>query len=402
MKHLVIIGLVIPESKSTAAGFRMMQLIDLFKNFGYKISFLSAASSSDYSENIAYSQIQLNDESFNDQIKKLSPDVVMFDRFVTEEQFGWRVAETCPKALRILDTEDLHFLREARRLAFTQNRKLENTDLINPVFRREMASILRCDLSLIISNFEYQLLTEKFRIDEDLLFYIPFLVDKISKESKKYSERKNFMHIGNFLHDPNWQSVLQLKKIWPEIRKKLPKTEFHIYGTYLPPKALQLHNEKEGFIIKGRAASSEKVFDDYRILLAPIPYGAGLKGKLFEAMKYGLPSITTSIGAEGLTSNTTWNGFVEDDMQKLVDRAIDLYNDEKTWNSCQQKGFEILEVQFKISNFHDRFKMKINDLVENLAQHRTQNFLGQILQHQSLQSTKYMSKWIEEKSKNKN
>lgn len=118
VKRLVIIGLVVPEPASTAAGTRMLQLIDLFRERNYEITFLTSAGNIEFSEKIDFQKIEINDSSFDELINNLDPDIVLFDRFVTEEQFGWRVSENCPQALKILDTEDLHFLREARRKAF--------------------------------------------------------------------------------------------------------------------------------------------------------------------------------------------------------------------------------------------------------------------------------------------
>src|SRR5690606_12663340 len=94
------------------------------------------------------------------------------DRFVSEEQFGWRVSQECPNAVQILDTEDLHFLRSAREKAF---KKKEEINLYNETTIREIASILRCDLSLIISEFEMNLLLNEFHIAPELLYYLPFI-----------------------------------------------------------------------------------------------------------------------------------------------------------------------------------------------------------------------------------
>ncbi|MGC4128383.1 MAG: glycosyltransferase [Bergeyella sp.] len=399
MKHLVIIGLVVPEPASTAAGSRMLQLIEIFRQNNYKITFLSSASHSEFSEKINVTKIELNDDSFDDLIKELQPDIVLFDRFVTEEQFGWRVLENCPNVLKILDTEDLHFLREARRTAFNEKRKIEENDYFNSVFKREIASILRCDLSLIISEFEFELLTEKLNINPETLFYIPFLADDFSRNNPDFASRKHFASIGNFLHEPNWQTVLLLKKFWKNIRKQLPDTEIHIYGAYPSEKVFQLHNEKEGFIIKGRADSAERIFKEYRVLSAPIPFGAGLKGKLFESMKYGIPNITTSVGAEGMTFNTLWNGKIADDETEFVQEAVALYQNETLWNECQKNGYEIIEQKFMKKDFDKKLLSAVETIENNLQQHRNRNFIGMILQHHSLQSTKYMSKWIEEKNK---
>ena len=403
MKHLVIIGTVWPEPTSTAAGSRMLQLISLFQKQDYKITFLCSASKSDFSFDLSQisvktKAIQLNDSSFDTEITALNPNVVLFDRFMIEEQYGWRVMENCPNALRILDTEDLHFLRKAREGAYKQNRELVFEDYISDIFKREIASIYRCDLTLLISEYEMQLATETFKIDASILYYLPFLSEEVNPNVPKFEDRQHFVSIGNFLHEPNWQTVLALKKCWKSIKKQLPLAELHIFGAYVSEKAKQLHNEKEGFLIKGRAESVDDVYSKAKILLAPIPFGAGLKGKLFEAMQLGLPSITTKMGAEAMNGNLDWNGFITSNETDFVEKAVELYTDKSLWETAQKNGYKIIDKRFKKEVFTIDFMNRIEALQLDLKTHRNQNFLGQILQHQSLQSTKYMSKWIEAKN----
>ncbi len=391
---------MIPEPKSTAAGTRMMQLIGIFSEAGYKISFLTAANNVEFSEQIEVHPIEINQGSFDDKIKILDPDIVIFDRYVTEEQFGWRVSEHCPRAVKILDTEDLHFLREARHKAFKEKRDFNHNDLINGVFLREIASILRCDLSLIISEFEYELLTKTFRIDAEILFYLPFLAEEIEKNTTSFQKRQHFVSIGNFLHEPNWQTVLKLKQIWKYIRKNLPEAELHIYGAYATEKVFQLHNEKEGFLVKGRAVSADEIFRKYRVLLAPIPFGAGLKGKLWESMKFGLPNVTSSVGAEAMSRDLPWNGFIEDSDEEFTNKAVILYTNESIWNQANENASVILEQVYCKTVHILPFWTTLYKITDHLYNHRNTHFLGIILQHHQLNSTKYMSRWIEEKNKN--
>lgn len=403
MKQLCVIGTVIPEPRSTAAGTRMLQLLSLLKEAGYGITFLSAAQASENSADLSslgmdYLPVQINDEDFAGKVQHLTPDCILFDRFTTEEQFGWKVRELWPDALTILDTEDLHFLRKAREKAFKERRNLTPDDLISDTFKREMAAMLRCDLSLIISEYEMQLLTGNFRMDPELLHYLPmFGEDRISP--KGFSERKDFVSIGNFLHEPNWQTVLQLKQLWPELRKRIPGAELHIYGAYVKEKARQLHNPKEGFLIKGHAEQSvESLFENYRVLLAPIPFGAGIKGKLLDSMQYGLPNVTTEVGAEAMQGNLPWNGFITD-TEHFAEKAAELYSNEELWTEAQENGRTLVRERFASEHFETGFMERIEFLQKNLPTHRTRNFFGQILQYHSLQSTKYLGKWIEEKNR---
>ncbi|MEN9909239.1 MAG: hypothetical protein RLZZ540_2388 [Bacteroidota bacterium] len=411
MQSLLIIGFVWPEPNSSAAGGRMMQLISLFQKQGFKITFASPAQDSDFmidlkSYNVEKKSIVLNSSSFDDFIKELNPSVVLFDRFMMEEQFGWRVAENCPDALRILDTEDLHCLRLARQKAFKEKREFKISDLlVEEVAKREIASILRCDLSLMISEYEIELLKTVFKIDESLLCYLPLLLESNAipdlMQLPFFEERKDFVFIGNFYHVPNWNAVQYLKEtIWPLIKKQLPETVLNIYGAYPSQKVLQLNNVKEGFLIRGRAENAQEVVQKARLVLAPLRFGAGIKGKLLEAMQCGTPSVTTSIGAESMRGNLPWNGFVEDNPEHFADKAMQLYQDATTWIQAQKNGVEIMNQRYLRKSFEDDFAIQIKFLVSNLKHHRLNNFMGELLQHHTLKSTKYMSKWIEEKNKN--
>lgn len=408
MKTLFVIGYVWPEPASSAAGARMMQLLEFFKKQGYNVIFGTTAAETPYAVDlkncgIETLKIELNNSSFDLLLKQMQPEVVLFDRFMMEEQFGWRVAEACPDAIRVLDTEDLHFLRKARQEAFKNGKNEKDLDLQSDLAKREIASIYRCDLSLIISKVEMQLLKEDFRVPDDLLLYLPFMLEIPSEaklaENPLFETRENFISIGNFLHEPNWDAVLNLKQnIWPLIRKKLPQAQLHIYGAYVSAKVQQLHNEKEGFLIKGRATSALEVIKNARVLLAPLRFGAGLKGKFVDAMKAGTPAVTTSLGAEGMASAEEWNGLIANDASAFAEAAVRLYSEEKLWHEAQKKGFLTL-LKFSEEKHSESFRRRLEELQQNLETHRKANFTGQMLLHHSLASTKQLSKYIEMKNR---
>lgn len=408
-KRLLIIGVVWPEPKSSAAGSRMMQLIALFLSQHYKITFATATSKTDNaydlkSLGINEVTIQLNSSSFDDFISELQPDIVLFDRFLAEEQFGWRVSEICPKALRILDTEDLHGLRKGRAQALKAQDTFDKTYLFNDTSKREIASIYRCDISLIISEAEMQILKKDFKVDESLLHYLPFMLNEVTLTAAKklplFEKRQHFITIGNFLHEPNYKAVLYLKQtVWPLIKKQLPKAQLHIYGAYASQKVNQLHNEKEGFLIQGFADDVNQVMQMSKICLAPLQFGAGLKGKLVDAMQNGTPCMMSTIAAEGMFGELKPNGFIADDPQEFASKSVQLYQDETLWVEKQQQGFKVINKRFDKELHEKAFVEVVEKLIQTLDTHRMNNFTGQMLQHQTMQSTKYMSKWIEAKNK---
>ena len=410
MSKILIIGIVWPEPNSTAAGNRMLQIIEQFQDQHFEIVFACAAAIGEFSFdlksiNVKMVAIELNNSSFDDFLLELQPEIVIFDRFMIEEQFGWRIAENCPDCMRILDTEDLHFVRNTRLENFKKQQITCNNDYLNSeLAMREIASIYRCDVSLIISEVEMEILTSVFKIDCQILCYLPFLLDEIKETDFEtfptFAERQNFVTIGNFRHEPNWNTVLYLKEtIWPIIKKQLPQAKMNIYGSYVTQKAMQLHNEKEGFLVNGRAENAQEVIKNARVLLAPIRFGAGIKGKLTDAMQCGTPSVTTSIGAESMRGDLPWNGTIEDYPTAFANAAVALYQDEKLWKKSQKNGAAIINYCFNKKILSELFINKILETKNNLQNHRNSNFIGAILQMQTLKSTKYMSKWIEEKNK---
>lgn len=281
---------------------------------------------------------------------------------------------------------------------------LNNLDFNNEMALREIASILRCDLSLIISEVEIELLKNTYGVAEELLLYLPLMYESLDNTSAMnkwptFENRKNFVTIGNFRHEPNWDSVLYLKnEVWPLIRSRLKGAELHVYGSYLPKKAQQLHNEKEGFFIKGWAADAIETLSQYRICLSPLRFGAGMKGKLADAMLSGTPSITTSIGAESMHGQYDWPGFIKNSVDDISTSAVELYNSKSLWLEKQLNGITVVNNVFDKSENENKFINKLVMLCSSLKEQRNKNFTGMMLRHHTMKSAMYMSQWIEAKN----
>ena len=136
-----------------------------------------------------------------------------------------------------------------------------------------------------------------------------------------------------------------------------------------------------------------------RVCLAPLRFGAGLKGKLVDAMQNGTPCVTTTIGAEGMFGDLEANGFVEDDADAFANKAVELYSKFDVWKAKQNNGFEIINQRFNKKYLERDFIKTIEVTKSNLENQRLQNFTGTMLQYHTMQSTKFMSRWIEEKDK---
>jgi hypothetical protein len=422
---VLVIGYVWPEPRSSAASGHVMQILDTFLQQGWDITFSSPAGTGEHRADltalgIREVAIELNNSSFDEFITELAPDIVLFDQFMMEEQFGWRVEKHCPDALRVLETSDLQSLRHARHQRLKERLKDRDdandfSELFAPALReefelmadtdlakREIAALYRCDLNLMISEVEIELLVEQFKLPRNLLHWCPLMVDLPNSSPTPFADRAHFLSIGNFRHAPNWDAVLWMKTaIWPLIREQLPTAQLHIYGAYTPPKATALHNSAQGFHVMNWAEDALQVMSAARVCLAPLRFGAGIKGKIVDAMICGTPNVTTPIGAEAMHGTQVWPGAVTLTARTFADNAVQLYKDEARWLQAQASGFELLRTRYPSSTHGPALIARLNDCRQQLRAIRRDNFTGSMLRHHQHKSTQYMSQWIEAKNRYK-
>lgn len=421
--RVLIIGYVWPEPRSSAASGHMMQIIQCFLEQDWRITFASPATEGEHKADLAALGIdevgiELNSSSFDEFVTEVAPDIVLFDQFMIEEQFGWRVEKHCPDALRILETSDLQSLRNTRhnQLKRHLNESPQPDDLeasfgssISTIYtematgdlaQREVAALFRSDLNLMTSDVEMQLLSSQFAVPESLLHWCPLMVEGAACEPGSFDDRAHFLSIGNFRHAPNWDAVLWMKNaIWPLIRQQLPKAQLHIYGSYTPPKATALHNAAQGFHVMNWAEDALQVMAQARVCLAPLRFGAGIKGKLIDAMLCGTPSVTTPIGAEAMSGEHPWPGLIASSAEDIANAAVRLYQDRALWDQAQQAGTTLLQARYQHEQHCASLIKRIEQLRQNLPAHRAANFVGAMLRHHHHKSTQYMAQWIEAKNR---
>jgi len=402
---ILFVAAVWPEPNSSAAGRYILSLAQHFKRLGAaRIVFASAAQHSQWQQNLddlgyEAQPIELNDSSFDEFVEQLAPCAVVFDRFMTEEQYSWRVEQACPDALRLLDLEDLQSLRASRHEACKRGGDWQVEHMrSSELALREVAAVLRSDFSFVISKFEYDLLINEFGIDPSKIIYLPFCVTSNEVAPLPIEKRNHFIAIGNFRHAPNWDSVLELVRLWPQIRSQCPGAELHIYGAYMPPKAKALENPRKGLYMRGWAEDALMEISSARVLLAPLRFGAGLKGKLLEAMLCGTPSVTTPIGSEGM-SKGNWPGAVVTDEGEFITQAAKLFNDDEYWQFCAEHCEKSL-AEFSLDTNYKRFAEFLGVWIAKRDTLRANSFVGRMLRMNLHRSQKYMSQWIEEKTKN--
>jgi hypothetical protein len=407
---LLWIGTVWPEPDATAAGGRTVRLLKACQEAGHEVRFVSPCQENPYqnaleSLGIRTERLLPNDAAFDSYLLAYKPEIVCFDRFMIEEQFSWRVREQVPEALRILDTVDLHSLRRERQRSVASGDQSSSTPLSDDTLR-ELAAIYRSDLSLIISSAEAYLLKDRFGVPGSLLEVTGFFYPD-PPPFRGWEERENLVFIGNGLHQPNLDAVRYLKRtLWGSIRAALAgrgtaDVELHIYGAYLPPEIMQFDNPRERFRVLGKANDVYETLRRYRCNLAPLRFGAGLKGKVSDGWMVGTPCVATPMAAEGMVRGERFGGVIEEHMERYPQRVAELYTDKGIWEEAQANGREVLTTLFCEARNVQIFQERLTRLYQEGARLREQNIVGALLWYNGLRSTEYFSRWIECKNKSR-
>lgn len=409
LPHALVLGTVWPEPTSSAAGVRVRSDIETLLHNGWRVTFGSSAKDNLFREALNDRGVQTiplveNDSSMLDVFRRLQPDVTIFERFMMEEKFGWRIREACPDCARVLDTIDLHSLRHARQQAVLTGVDLGSVRQVTPspadeMLLRELAAIYRCDLSLLLSDAELDILVGPFAVPPGKVALHPITYPDPPSGLPGFSDRQHMVTIGNFRHPPNRDAFFFLKnQVWPTIRRDLPECELHLYGAYPPKEIMAASDSAAGFVVKGPCPDQIKTLAAYRVTLAPLRYGAGIKGKISDSWFAGLPVVTTSIGAEGMGPEDAWGGTMADDIASFRAAAVRLYTDEPSWTESLQRGQAILARQFSRAGRAPLLLAALHELLDHLSRRRASDILGSLLWHQGQRSTEYFSRWIEAKN----
>lgn len=435
---MLIVGYVWPEPRSSAAGVRTESLIRAFQRAGWRVFFSSPSKENEHfhrtREAVERAEIiEANDPRFDAFVREVAPDIVVFDRFVIEEQFGWRVAAAAPGALRVIDTQDLHFLRRARAKAVESGElELMTDDAI-----REVSAIYRSDLSLLISDFELALLKGRFGVPGELLALHRFSFETVAETDSRlrhgtaFTERAGFCVIGNFRHPPNADGLRWFREaIWPLMHERLPGAQVHVYGAYPPKDAMRMDDPKAGFRVHGWVPDAREAIGRHRVNLAPLRFGAGIKGKIADGWAVGTPVVTTSIGAEGMRAGEPVSpdvpgtaglptsselplaaglpggadreflgGAVADTPEGFAEAAVRLHENADEWARSSREGIDAFNRLFDRERNDAALIRSLLAARGELTERRARNFTGRMLNHHLHRSTEFFSRWIEVKTR---
>jgi glycosyltransferase involved in cell wall biosynthesis len=196
-----------------------------------------------------------------------------------------------------------------------------------------------------------------------------------------------------------------IRHVWPKIRQQLPTATLHIHGAYCTSELHQAahnnQNKNNGISVHGFTPKLQDIFRHGSILLAPLRFGAGIKGKIVDAWTFGMPVVTTPIGSEGMTlknNNNTkeqFGGRVASTLDEFCSHAIELAVDRESYQQAQLTGQRLLEQLYHGPRNWEHVQSKLEDTQENLTNRRQSDYTRAMLWHHSNRSTEYFSRWVE-------
>lgn len=421
-KKVVFAGSVWPERTSSAAGVRSADLISILQSHGFQVLCVSPSRLNDHTEvlrtesNVECVQADPNSDAFQKLLLETAPQVVVFDRFTAEEMYGWQAQKYAPEALRVLDLQDVHFLRKAREHSVKKSHQsvddvLEAGSMIDvdPVEKhviRELAAIHRSDLTLFVSDVERDMLVDRFQIPGDALHRCDFFYPEIVQSTlPAFHDREHVAFIGSFKHAPNVDAVEWTKSAILPLFRSLPaqgdkQPEVHVYGSYGEANRFtKLDDPAGGFRMMGFAPDVHDTLRRYRLTIAPLRFGAGIKGKIADSWFSGTPCVSTGIGAEGMTlDGLQWGGAIANTPDRFAADMHSLYYDEQRWTASQSAGVELCRTRYDRDTNAESFLGRLETALRLKNERCSRNWTGTILWSERFRATEYMSRYIRAKN----
>ena len=242
---------------------------------------------------------------------------------------------------------DLHFLREMRKYELTHDKQaLEDSEMWK---EKEFDLMKKADVVYYPSNVEEEEI-RKIDTSINVKAIVAYIFENVQELTYNFEQRKNIMFVGGFTHTPNVDAVLWFaKEIFPKIVEKIPDIKWYVMGSNPPQEVLELANDH--IIIKGYVSDEEleQFYKQCRMSIVPLRYGAGIKGKVIEAIRYGIPVVTTSVGAEGINKAEDIL-CIADQSDELAGEIVSKYQDKEYLQQVSLKSYEYIRNNFSQQN----------------------------------------------------
>lgn len=336
-RHILIIDHYVPTYDRDSGSLRMLSMLQILQEMGYKVSF--------WPDDLAYHEkytgkmqdlgieVYYGELNFEDFIREHGQglDAVLMSRPATAKRY-LQLVKMYSQAQTIFDTVDLHFVREQRRL------ELEVQHWKNLEFFLAEES----DTTFVVSPTEKEILAPEEFSDK---VAVVSNIHSLETCDTGFEERHGLMFIGGFAHPPNEEGIIWfIEYVLPLIRKKIPDIHLTIIGSDPTPRLNALATD--AIVVTGYLEDVSDTFNASRVFVSPLLHGAGVKGKIGQSFSYGLPVVTTTIGAEGMQLTDGHNALISDSETEFANKVVELYTDKFLWQKISTNCRQIIREQF--------------------------------------------------------
>ena len=339
-KRVLIVEACMITPDQDAGSVRMQALMEVMSDMGVQVSFVAdnLEYRQPYVHNLQQAGVEVWHRPHVQSVAQLLEqeashfDVIIFCRHYIACQYTSLVKRHAPQAKIWFDTVDLHYLREERLAELQQSAKLAS--LAAETKRQEIGVMEQSDLTFVVSPVEQEILkqaTPNSKIEILSLIHEPIA------DTPTFKQRRGLLFVGGFQHPPNIDAVQWfIAEVWPILITKLPDITLKVVGSKMPESLRSL--AQPGVEILGFIPDIDPLLLSTKISIAPLRYGAGVKGKINQAMSYGLPVIATPIAVEGMGLTDGTNVLVAEAPEAFAEAIARLHGDEALWTSLVQGG----------------------------------------------------------------
>lgn len=360
-RSVLMIDYKLPTPGQDAGSYAALQEASIMRSLGLDVSFMTQTDDPPLDVPSKFRQLGvevLERSPGTDLLEFLSEHLARFDA-VYISRFG--VAEYCLPTIRrvspslpvLFNNADLHFLREMRSLKLAPY----NAGMVRHVLdirKRELAICESVDAVLCYTTTEHAVISS--HITQALNYQLTPWVTDLQPEGPGFEEREGLMFLGNFQHKPNVEAIeLLAKRIIPKLVSVKDDLRLYVYGSNLPDSLLQLQTDNLRFI--GYVPDLKSAFDRHRLFVAPLMSGAGIKGKVIEAMSFGVPVVLTEIAAEGIGVVDEVSAVVVTNEDQMVQSILRAYDGEVFWSRLIENARDIVEHHYSFSKAQRDFKL---------------------------------------------
>ncbi len=363
----LVIDHYVPTYDKDSGSLRMFGLLKILTEIGYKVTFWpeNKARTEPYTEKLQQLGIEViyGKIHFDEFIKENGKyiDLVILSRPHIAIQFI-NAVKAYTKAKIIYDTVDLHYLREFRRaeLEAKEDDRLKIEALASEWKEKELLLSHQADVVLVVSEIEKELLEKENGLKGKVS--VISNIHNIEPSKNEFHQRKGIMFIGGFVHQPNEDGIIWFcESIFPKLKEKISKLHLSIVGSYPTNKVKALSSSD--ITVTGYIPDVTPYFENSKVFICPLRYGAGVKGKIGQSLSYGLPVVTTAIGAEGIGLVDGKHAMIADDEETFASKVIQVYQDGQLWKKLSENGRDLINNSFSPDVIKEKLHLVCRDNV---------------------------------------